>query len=104
MITREGLQLTPSDIEDRKLILRSSKSGKERETVFILQEVADHLREYITSRGTGSDQRIFPISYIEGRRPVSKVGKKVEIHLRPIKGVDILPGSAFTTDEVKNQI
>jgi integrase/recombinase XerD len=58
----EVLQLTPSDIEDRKLTLRSSKSGKERKTVFIPKKAADHLREYITSRGTGSDQRIFPIS------------------------------------------
>jgi integrase/recombinase XerD len=31
----EVLQLIPSDIEDRKLTLRSSKSGKEREIVFI---------------------------------------------------------------------
>jgi integrase/recombinase XerD len=62
MITRDVLQLTHSDIEDRKLILRSSKSGKEWETVFIPQKVADHIREYITTRGTGSDQRIFPIS------------------------------------------
>ncbi|MGZ3539560.1 MAG: hypothetical protein ACXVAB_16195, partial [Thermodesulfobacteriota bacterium] len=43
------------------LILRSSKSGKEWETVFIPQKVADHFREYLISRGTGSDQRIFPI-------------------------------------------
>jgi len=79
----EVLQLTPSDIEDRKLTLRSPKSGKERETVFIPQKVADRLREYITSKGLGSDQRIFPISYTAGRRVVNKAGKVVGIHLRP---------------------
>jgi integrase/recombinase XerD len=79
----EVLKLTPSDIEDRKLILRSPKSGKERETVFIPQKVADRLREYITSKGLGSDQRIFPISYTAGRRVVNKAGKVVGIHLRP---------------------
>jgi site-specific recombinase XerD len=31
----EVLQLTPNDIEDRKLTLTSPKSGKEREIVFI---------------------------------------------------------------------
>ena len=34
----EVLKLTPKDIEDRKLILRSPKSGKEREIVFTLQK------------------------------------------------------------------
>jgi integrase/recombinase XerD len=79
----EVLQLTPSDIEDRKLTLRSPKSGKELEIVFITQKVADRLREYITSKGIGSDQQIFPISYTAGRRVVNKPGKVVGIHLRP---------------------
>ena len=91
MITREVLQLTPGDIEDRKSTLRSPKSGKEREIVFVPQKVADHLRECITSRGTGSDQRVFPISYTAGRRVVNKAGKAVGNTLRPLKGVDSLP-------------
>ncbi len=41
----EVLQLTPSDIEDRKLTLKNPKSGREREIVFIPQKVADRLRE-----------------------------------------------------------
>jgi integrase/recombinase XerD len=79
----EVLQLTPSDIEDRKLTLRSPKSGKEREIVFIPQKVADRLREYISSKGIGSDHRVFPISYTAGRRVVNKAGKVAGIHLRP---------------------
>jgi len=79
----EVLQLIPSDIEDRKLTLRSPKSGKDHEIVFIPQKVADRLREYITSRGIGSDRRIFPISYTAGRRVVNMAGKVVGIHLRP---------------------
>jgi len=79
----EVLQLTPNDIEDRKLVLRNPKSGKERETVFIPQKVADRLKEYIVSKGIGSDKRIFPISYTAGRRVVNKAGKVVGIHLRP---------------------
>ena len=40
----EVLELTPSDIEDRKLTLRTPKSGKEREIVFIPQKIADRPR------------------------------------------------------------
>ena len=80
----EVLKLTPIDIEDRKLTLRTPKSGKEREIVFIPQKIADRLKEYITSRkGIGSDQRIFPISYTAGREVVNKAGKVVGIHLKP---------------------
>ena len=79
----EVLKLTPSDIEDRRLILRSPKSGKEREVVFIPQKVADRLREYINAKGIGADLRIFPLSYKAGRRVVNKAGKVVGIHLRP---------------------
>ena len=79
----EVLQLTPSDIEDRKLTLRGPKSGKEREIVFILQKVANRLKEYINAKGIGPDQRIFRISYTAAGRVVNKAGKVVGIHLRP---------------------
>ena len=62
----EVLQLTPSDIEDRKLTLKGPKTGKEREIVFIPQKVADRLREYIASKRIEVDQRVFPISYTAG--------------------------------------
>ena len=79
----EVLKLTPGDIEDRKLTLRAPKSGKEREIVFIPQKIADRLKEYITRKGIGPDQRIFPISYTAGREVVNKAGKVVGIHLKP---------------------
>ena len=68
----EVLQLTPSDIEDRKLALRSPKSGREREIVFIPQEVADRLRKCINAKRIGADERVSPISYTAGRRVVNK--------------------------------
>jgi integrase len=46
-------------------------------------EIADRLKEYITRKGIGSDQRIFPISYTAGREVVNKAGKVVGIHLKP---------------------
>jgi integrase/recombinase XerD len=42
----EVLKLRLGDLQDRKLILREPKSGKEYEFVFIPQKVADRLREY----------------------------------------------------------
>jgi len=41
----EVLKLRLNDIQDRKLILREPKSGKEHEIVFIPQKVADRLRD-----------------------------------------------------------
>jgi len=78
----EVLKLTPRDIEDRKLVLADPKSGKEREVVYIPQKVADRLKAYITDRGVGPDQRIFPITYQAARAVVKKAGNVVGIHLR----------------------
>ncbi len=45
MRAAEVLKLTPRDVHDRKLTVRDTKSGKEREHVFIPQKVADRLKE-----------------------------------------------------------
>jgi integrase len=79
----EVLKLTLNDIDDRKLILREPKSGKEFETVFIPRKVADKLREYANENCTNPNDRIFPMSYEAARLAVSKAGKLVGIHLRP---------------------
>jgi integrase/recombinase XerD len=42
----EVLKLRLNDIQDRKLILREPKSGKEHEIVFIPQKVANRLRDF----------------------------------------------------------
>ncbi|UCG66012.1 MAG: site-specific integrase [Deltaproteobacteria bacterium] len=79
----EVLNLTPRDIEDRKLTLADPKSGKEGEVVYIPHKVAERLRAYITERGVGTDQRIFPITYQAARTVVKKAGNLVGIHLTP---------------------
>ena len=78
----EILKLTLRDIEDRKVIPRDPKSGKEAEVVFIPPKVADRLKEYIRNKGIGPDQRIFPITYPAARAVVKKAGGLVEINLR----------------------
>lgn len=79
----EVLKLTPSDIEDRKLILRDPKSGREEEVVYIPQKVADRLKEYIRDRGIELHQRIFPITYAAARMIAKKAGSLVGVDLRP---------------------
>jgi len=78
----EVLKLRPVDVHDRKLLLRSPKSGKAFETVFIPQKLADRLNEYIRSASIEAERRIFPITYSSARRMVMKTGKLVGIHLR----------------------
>ena len=70
----EVLKLTPRDVNDRKLILRDPKSGKEKEIVFIPQKVADRLKDYIREKGIEPDQGIFPICYEAARATVKKAG------------------------------
>jgi integrase/recombinase XerD len=79
----EVLKLTMRDIQDRKLILRQPKSGKEHEIVFIPQKVADRLRDYAIQTCKSPEDRIFPVCYEAARMMVLKAGKMVGIHLRP---------------------
>jgi len=79
----EVLKLTLNDMQDRKLIIRELKSGKEHEIVFIPQKVADRLRDYAIKNCKGPADRIFPISYEAARVMILKAGKMVGIHLRP---------------------
>jgi integrase len=78
----EVLKLIPTDVEDRKLLLREPKSGKEAEVVFIPKKVAERLRDYIRQQQIGPDKRIFPITYPAAWSVVHKAGKMVGIHLR----------------------
>ena len=79
----EVLGITPMDIEDRKLIIRGPKSGRETEVVFLPKKVADRLRKYVRENGIRPNARIFPITYAAARIIVKKAGELVGIHLRP---------------------
>ena len=79
----EVLKLTPPDVQDRKLVIRDPKSGKEQEVIFIPQKVADRLKEYIRAKNFNSHDRIFQIGYEAARKMVRKAGEMVRISLRP---------------------
>jgi integrase len=63
----EVLKLQAGDVDDQKLTIRSPKSGKSPEAVFIPKKLADRLKDYIRTKGMEGDQRIFPISYTTAR-------------------------------------
>lgn len=79
----EVRKLTPSDINDRKLILKDPKSGKELEYVYVPLKIADRLKEYIREKGIQPFEPIFPICYEAERSMVKKAGDMVGIQLRP---------------------
>ena len=79
----EVLKLTPSDIENRKAIIKDPKSGREAEAVFLPQKVADRLRRYISEKAIEPDARIFPLTYAAAWLIVIKAGRLVNVHIRP---------------------
>jgi integrase/recombinase XerD len=79
----EVLKIIPDDVDDRKVIIRDPKSGKQGEAVFLPQKVADRLKEYIRDNAIEPEKRIFPISYPTARMVVKKAGELVGIDLRP---------------------
>ena len=83
MRVSEVLNLTPNDVDGRRLIIRDSKGGRGEEVVFIPSKLAARLREYISGRRVEPGQRIFFITYAAARLVVKKAGELVGIHLRP---------------------
>jgi integrase len=64
----EVLQLTSKDVSGHKLAIRSPKSGKDAEVVFIPRKVADRLRAYMKDTAVEPEPRIFPITYAAALR------------------------------------
>jgi integrase len=79
----EVLKLTPMDIEDRKVVIRDPKSGREAEVVFLPQKVIDRLQKYVRDNGIKQDARIFPFTYAAARLIVKNAGDLVGIYLKP---------------------
>lgn len=79
----EVLKITPSDMDDRKLVIRAPKSGKGTEVVFIPQKVSDRLKDYVRKNSIESGQKILPITYPAARMVVKKAGELIGIDLKP---------------------
>lgn len=79
----EVLNLTPADIDERKLILQKPKSGRRGEVVYIPSKLQHRLNDYIKDSDIKSDVHVFPISYSPPWSMVKKAGQMVGINLRP---------------------
>jgi integrase len=79
----EVLNLRPCDIQERNLTIQNPKSGRTREVVYVPRKLLVRLTDYVKSDEIGSDDRIFPISYVAAWSMVEKAGKLVNIELRP---------------------
>ena len=79
----EVLNLTPKDVQSRKLVIGDPKNGKEAEVVFIPRKIANRLKDYVREKGIKTDERIFPITYAAARLVVKKAGELIGIRLRP---------------------
>ncbi|MGD9973483.1 MAG: tyrosine-type recombinase/integrase [Desulfatirhabdiaceae bacterium] len=79
----EVLKLRPADVQDRKLVLKTPKSGKDAEVAFIPAKVADRLAEYIRQQGFNPDCQIFAMSYTSARLMVARAENLVGISLKP---------------------
>lgn len=77
------LRITPQDVEERRIVLKDAKSGREAEAVFIPQRVADRLQQYIREKKISSGDRIFPISYTAARMAARKAGLLIGVKLTP---------------------
>jgi integrase len=79
----EVLEIRPSDVEDRKIILHNPKSGRDAEIVFIPQKTANRLNKYIRDKDIPSYEQIFKIKYAGARMVVKKAGKLIGVSLSP---------------------
>ncbi|QXJ30170.1 Site-specific tyrosine recombinase [Saccharolobus shibatae B12] len=68
------------DLENNMIRVRNTKNGEER-VVFFTDETKQLLRKYM--KGKKLDEKLFDITYDALYRKLKRLGKKVEIDLRP---------------------
>lgn len=79
----EVLRLRASDVNERKLLIRKPKSGREQEVAFMPEATATRLRSYIAAQQFTGDHPLFPISYSTARSFIKKLGEKANVRIRP---------------------
>jgi len=70
----EVLKLRTMDVDERNLLIKNPKSGRQTEVVYIPQKVADRLKTYIQSENLDLEQRVFQLGYTGARAVVKKAG------------------------------
>jgi integrase len=79
----EVLELRASDVNGRRLTMRRPKSGRDEESAFMPETVADRLKTYAGSQNIRPDDRLFPICYSTARSLIKRLGDKMNVQIRP---------------------
>jgi len=79
----EVLNIRVKDIDGRKVFVQNPKSEKDREAIFMPEQVAERLKAYIQEKGLREEDRVFKLSYGTARKIINKLGQKVGIKLNP---------------------
>lgn len=58
------LNLTSSDVQDSSLTIQNPKSGRAEETVHVPLKILVRLSEYVKTKSSSTNDRIFPISNV----------------------------------------
>ena len=75
--------ITPNDIKNSSLNIQNPKSGRAKETVYVPRKILIRLSGYVSTNDFGTDERVFPISYVAAWSMVKKSGRLVDIELKP---------------------
>ncbi len=79
----EVLKIRPLNIDGRKILIKTPKSGNPHELVYISQKLADKIQDYIRFKEIQDHERIFPLSYSGARKIVVKAGEKINATIKP---------------------
>ena len=79
----EILKMRVKDIDGRKIIIYDPKSGKEAEVIFMPEQVANRLKDYIQKESLREQDRLFKLCYTTARNIVNRLGEGVGIKLNP---------------------
>ena len=77
------LKLTKTDFDGKKLRLRSPKSGRTFEYVYLPQKVARVLNAYKDKKGFDPSDRLFPMTYGGARAAILRTANAIGVHVRP---------------------
>jgi len=79
----EVLNIRVKDIDGRKITVHNPKSGKESEVIFMPEQVANRLKDYVREEGLKEQDKVFNLCYTTARTMINGLGEKLGIKLNP---------------------
>jgi integrase len=79
----EVLDLRASDVNGRRPAIKRPKSGRDEGSAYMPETLVGRVKGYIESRNIVADQKLSPICYSTARAFIKRLGKKVNMKIRP---------------------